>query len=89
MTRAEKMREITNRANEQYRITREAKHFLYTKNTIMNRVIDRLACKGRSKAIVKIPKRFSPCLIIDTLREHGFEVREARLNGRSVLTIEW
>ena len=49
----------------------------------------RKAIKGYSKVQVKLPKKYCVSIVLAELRDRGFEVREARANGRSILTIEW
>lgn len=89
MTMAEKIREITNKANEQIRLTRLAKHNIYVKDKLINGKMYRKANKGYSKVQVKLPKKYCVSIVLAELRDRGFEVREARANGRSILTIEW
>jgi hypothetical protein len=88
MTKAEEMRKITDKANEQTRIERLAKHEKYA-NKIINRRIRFSASLGFGTCNVKIKKRFSSSLIKDTLEKHGFEVTESRKNGRSIFKLKW
>ena len=89
MTMAERTREITNKANEQIRLTRLAKHNIYVKDKLINGKIYRKANRGYSKMQVKLPKKYCVSIVLDELRNRGYQVREARANGRSILTIEW
>lgn len=88
MKRAEEMRKITNKANEQIKIERLAKHEKYA-NKIINGKVRFAATLGCGTCNVKIKKRFSPTLTKDTLEKHGFEVTESRKNGRSIFKLRW
>lgn len=88
MKRAEEMRKITDKANEQIRIERLAKHEKYA-NKIINGKVRLAATLGLGTCNVKIKKRFSPTLTKDTLEKHGFEVTDSRKNGRSIFKLRW
>lgn len=88
MTRAEEMRKITDKANEQIRVERLAKHEKYA-NKIINSKVRLAAILGLGTCSVKIKKRFSPTLTKDALEKHGFEVTESRKNGRSIFKLKW
>jgi hypothetical protein len=88
MTRAEQVRKITDKANEQKRIELLAKHEKYANNIICGKV--RFAATlGLGVCDVKIKRRFSPTLTKDALEKHGFEVTESRKNGRSIFKVKW
>ena len=88
MTKAEEMRKITDKANEQIRVERLAKHEKYA-NKIINGEVRLAAIFGLGTCKVKIKKRFSPILTKDALERHGFEVTESRKNGRSIFKLKW
>ena len=88
MTRAEEMRKITDKANEQKRIERLAKHEKYV-GKIIGRKVRLAATLGLGSCSVKIKKRFSPTLTKDAFEKHGFEVTESRKNGRSIFKLKW
>lgn len=88
MTRAEEMRKITDKANEQKRVERLAKHEKYV-SKIINGKVRLAATLGLAVCSVKIKKRFSPSLTKDVLEKHGFEVTESRKNGRSIFKLKW
>ena len=88
MTKAEEMRKITDKANEQIRVERLAKHEKYA-NKIINGKVRLAAIFGLGSCSVKIKKRFSPILTKDALEKHGFEVTESRKNGRSIFKLKW
>lgn len=88
MTKAEEMRKITNKANEQKRLERIAKHEKYT-NKVINRKVRLAAVFGFATCTIKVRKRFSPTLTKDALEKHGFEVIESRKNGRSIFKLKW
>lgn len=88
MKRAEEMRKITDKANEQKRIERLAKHAKYARK-IINRKVRLAATLGLGTCNVKIKKRFSPTLTKETLEKYGFEVTESRKNGRSIFKLKW
>ena len=88
MTKAEEMRKITNKANEQKRLERLAKHEKYV-GKIINGKVGLAATLGFGTCSVKVKKRFSPTLTKDALEKHGFEVTESRKNGRSIFKLKW
>ena len=88
MTKAEEMRKITDKANEQIRVERLAKHEKYA-NKIINGKVRLAATLGLGTCSVKVKKRFSPTLTKDALEKHGFEVTESRKNGRSIFKLKW
>jgi hypothetical protein len=88
MTRAEEMRKITDKANEQRRIERLVKHEKYV-GKIINGKVRLAAILGFGTCSVKIKRRFSPTLTKDALEKHGFEVTESRKNGRSIFKLKW
>ena len=88
MTKAEEMRKITNKANEQKRLERIAKHEKYA-SKIINRKIRLAAVFGFPTCTIKVKKRFSPTLTKDAFEKHGFEVTESRKNGRSIFKLKW
>ena len=88
MTRAEEMRKITDKANEQKRVERIAKHEKYA-SKIINRKVRLAAVFGFGACTIKVRKRFSPTLTKDALEKHGFEVTESRKNGRSIFKLKW
>lgn len=88
MTKAEEMRKITDKTNEQRRAERLAKHERYV-SKIINRKVRLAASFGFGTCNVKIKKRFSPSLTKDALEKHGFEVTESRKNGRSIFKLKW
>lgn len=88
MTKAEEMRKITNKANEQIRNERLAKHEKYA-SKIVNGKVRLAASLGFATCNVKIKKRFSPTLTKDALEKHGFEVTESRKNGKSIFKLKW
>ena len=88
MTKAEEMRKITNKANEQKRLERIAKHEKYA-SKIVNGKARLAATLGCSTCIIKVKKRFSSILIKEALEKYGFEVTESRKNGRSIFKLKW
>ena len=88
MKKAEEMRKITDKVNEQKRIERLAKHEKYA-NKIINGKVRLAATLGLSICNVKIKKRFSPTLTKNALEKHGFEVTESRKKGRSIFKLKW
>ena len=88
MTKAEKMRKITNKAHEQNRVEQIARHEKYA-NKIINGKVRFAATVGLPNCSIKIKKRFSPTLIKEIFEKHGFEVTESRKNCRSIFKIKW
>ena len=88
MTRAEEMRKITDKANEQKRTELLAKHEKYV-SKIINGKVRLAATLGLGICNIKIKKRFLPSLTRNALEKHGFEVTESRKNGRSIFKLKW
>ena len=88
MTKAEEMRKITDKANEQKRVECLAKHEKYV-GKIINGKVRLAATLGCGTCNVKIKKRFSPSLTKNALEKQGFEVTESRKNGRSIFKLKW
>ena len=88
MKKAEEMRKITDKVNEQKRIERIAKHTKYA-NKIINGKVRLAALLGLGNCSVKIKRKFSPTLTKDALEKQGFEVAESRKNGRSIFKLKW
>ena len=88
MKKAEEMRKITEKANEQKRIEYLAKHEKYA-NKIINRKVRLAAILGYSTYTIKVKKKFSSILTKEALEKHGFEVIEKRKDGRSIFKLEW
>lgn len=88
MTKAEQMREITNKAVEQKRVNSITRHHNYV-DRIVNRKVNFAANLGRSSIMVKIKSKYSTAIIIEELTRYGFEVKQNSKNGRAILTIKW
>lgn len=88
MTKAEEMRKLTNKANEQRKNEILAKHEKYV-NQIINGKVVFAATLGLGSCTIKVKKRFSPTMVKDALERHGFEVTESRKNGRSIFKLKW
>ena len=88
MTKAEEMRKITDKANEQIRVERLAKHEKYA-SKIINGKVRFAAILGLGACTIKVKKRFSPTLTKGAFEKHGFEVTESRKNGRSIFKLKW
>lgn len=54
-------------------------------NTRIARKVERLARKGKSSCVVRVPKHISVCEVYDYLRERDYRVTE----GIKRVTIEW
>ena len=87
MTKAEEMRKITDKANEQIRVERLAKHEKYV-GKIINGKVGLAATLGLGTCTIKVKKRFSPTLTKGAFEKHGFEVTESRKNGRSIFKLK-
>jgi 3-phosphoglycerate kinase len=88
MTKAEKMREITNKALEQKRVESVARHHNYV-DRIVNRKVNFAANLCKSSVVAKIKPKYSTAIIVEELTRYGFEVKQASKNGRAILTIKW
>lgn len=87
-TKAEKLREITSKAQAQARAARIEKHTRYV-DKIINKKLHFLATLGRTTATIKIRRKYSPTLVIEQFERYGFEIKQASKNGRAILTIKW
>ena len=88
MTKAEEMRKITDKANEQIRVERLAKHEKYV-GKIINGKVRLAAILGLGTCTINVKKRFSPTLTKGAFEKHGFEVTESRKNDRSIFKLKW
>ena len=89
MTKAEEMRTVTNKVNEQKRTIRFKIHESYV-NKLIDKKISKLANKGRTTYTFKLPKRFSPSTIITLFAQHKFDATESRQKGhRYIIKVKW
>jgi hypothetical protein len=88
MTRAERLREIMEKSNEEKRLAYAAKNRRYA-NRIVSGKCHKRASQGYNHCEVKIKKKYSPTLVIETVEKMGFEVKRSSKNGKTVLMIKW
>lgn len=87
-TKAEQLRGITTKAQEQARAERIARHKKYV-DKIINKKLHFFATFGRTNATVKVRRKYSPTLVIEQFANNGFEIKQASKNGRTILTLKW
>lgn len=88
MTVAEKMRALTEQANEDKQTERKKDHKRYVKNLILGK-IQRSAMKGNSKVKVKISRWYSPSLVAEILIESGFKIDLVAEKGKHYIVVKW
>jgi hypothetical protein len=88
MTKAEKMREVMEKAMEGKRVAYAEKNRKYA-NRIVNEKCYKRATKGYNNCEVKISRWYSPTLVAETIEKMGFEIKRNSKNGRAVLVIKW
>ena len=88
MKKAELMRNLTDKRNEERSKARIEKHKDYASKIM--RKIRKEALKGHSIMEIITKTKFSIVLIGDILRDNGFSVTEAKArNGKNMLVIKW
>ena len=87
-TKAEQLREITNKAQKEKQVERENQHKKYVDKLISGK-LHLYATLGKASAVIKVRKKYSPTLVIEEFQRYGFEVKQASKNGRTILTIKW
>ena len=88
MTKAEQLREITNKALDRAQAEKIAKHKKYA-NKIVNGKCHLCADLGKANTKVKVKKNYCTDLVVDVLVDYGFTVITSSKNGRDILTIKW
>ena len=88
MTLAERMRELTNGANQSREQARLKEHSKYVEKLIYGKIKKR-ASKGYSNAQIKIGKKYSPTLTYNAFADKGFEVKQNSKNGKTILMVKW
>lgn len=88
MTKAERMREVMNKAIEEKRVINVEKNRKYA-NRIVNGKCHKRALKGFNHCEVKLSRFYNPTLTTNVIEEMGFEVKRNSKNGRAVLNIKW
>ncbi len=88
MTKAERLREVTEQAIENKRLANIDKNRKYASRLVSGKC-HRRALKGYNSCEVKIPRWYTPSLVIEEVERMGFEVKRNSKNGRTVLVIKW
>jgi hypothetical protein len=87
-TKAEQLREVTNKAQKEKQLEKENQHKRYVDKLISGK-LHLCATLGRASAVVKVRKKYSPTLVCEEFQRYGFEVKQTSKNGRAILTIKW
>jgi tRNA G26 N,N-dimethylase Trm1 len=87
-TKAEQLREITTKAQEQARAERIARHKKYV-DKIISKKLYFFATIGRTSAKIKVRRKYSPTLVIEQFANNGFEIKQTSKNGRAILILKW
>ena len=88
MTKAEILREIMEKRNEEKRLACVEKNRKYA-NRIVSEKCRKRATKGYNNCEVKVSRWYSPTLVVEAIEKMGFEVKRNSKNGRAVLIIKW
>jgi hypothetical protein len=88
MMKAEKLREIMEKRNEEKRLACVEKNRKYA-NHIVNEKCYKRATKGYNNCEVKVSCWYSPTLVVEAIEKMGFEVKRNSKNGKAVLVIKW
>ena len=88
MTRAEDVREITNKVQAQKELERKKQYDNYVEKLI-NGKIKLVALLGRSSVTIKIKKQFSQSVVAQHFIDRGFETKLASKNGKHYITVKW
>ena len=88
MTKAEKMREVMEKAMEEKRLACVDKNRKYA-NRIVNGKCHKRATKGYNNCEVKVSRWYSPTLVIEAIEKMGFEVKRNSKNGKAILVFKW
>ena len=87
-TIADKMRELTIRANKAQEKAVVDKNNGYARKMVSCKIKPR-ATKGHSNYTLKVGRRYSPTLVENAFNEMGFKVQRSSKNGRAFLRIGW
>lgn len=88
MTRAERLREVMEKAMEEKRVAEMNRNRRYA-NRIVSGKCHKRATKGYNNCEVKVSRWYSPALVVEAIEKMGFEVKRNSKNGRAVLVIKW
>ena len=88
MTQAEKMRKITNEANERRRARVTTKNTKYARK-IADTKIRNIANAGGNGYTFAVGRFYVPSLVVTAFEEMGFQVTRNGRNGKALLTIKW
>lgn len=89
MNKAEKMREIAEKANAKKSVDHDKFYNDYVEKLINGKIL-KAARKGRTMIKHSISKRYFSVKISQELLDRGFKVTQvSNKNGRSTLTITW
>ena len=88
MTVAQRMREITNGANQDREQKRIKAHSKYVAKLVESK-ITKMAMKGRTNAEIKVGRHYSPTMTYNAFAERGFDVKQNSRNGRAILVVKW
>ena len=87
--KANLMRTITDRKNDERKAKRVEKHRKYV-NKLIKTKIRREASRGGSRAELVVKKGYLPSLMIEQLATHGFNMTESKMkNGKPLLIAKW
>lgn len=88
MTKAEEMRKITDKVQEQKGLERKKQYDNYVEKLIKNK-IKLVALLGRSSVTIKIKKQFAQSVVAQHFIDRNFETKLASKNGKHYITVKW
>lgn len=88
MTKAERLREVMEKRNEEKRFAYAEENRKYA-NRIVSKKCYKRASQGYNHCEVKIKKKYSPALVIEAIEKMGFEAKRSSKNGKTILMIKW
>ena len=89
MTKAEMLRNVTTKTNEERANKRKAKHRKLAEKVIHTKLYNE-AKKGATIAEFVLKRGYSPSLIIEELAKNGFNASDSKMdNGKYLIVVKW
>ena len=89
MTKAEMLRKVTTKANEERANKRKAKHRKLAEKVIHTKLYKE-AKRGATRAEFVLKRGYSPSLIIEELAKNGFDASDSKMkNGKYLIVVKW
>ena len=89
MTKAEMLRNVTTKTNEERANKRKAKHRKLAEKVIHTKLYKE-AKRGTTRAEFVLKRGYSPSLIIEELAKNGFDASDSKMNnGKYLIVVKW